>query len=143
MRGDEADNIRFRHLARHQAAQIARLFDAPEIIPRIFGGFEAGTMLEFHVRKIGGDFNRRIHVFKTCRENHVKAFLRVAANHALDVRPGHAFRVGRFHAHFLFKVFPPQIMRIRPAVIANRRDINKRRFQFFFLRRRPKCERAR
>ena len=134
MRGDEADNIRFRHFARHQAAQIARFFDAPEIIARIGGEFITGAMLEFHVRKIGGDFNRRIHVFKTCRENHVKPFLRVAANHALDVRPGHAFRVGRFHAHLFFKIFPPQIMRIRPTVVANRRDIHKRRFQFLFLR---------
>jgi hypothetical protein len=44
-------------------------------------------MLEMHLRKRGGDLDRRIHVAEGRREDQVVARLREIANHALGIRP--------------------------------------------------------
>ena len=85
-------------------------------------------MHKIGIRELLGDRQRRVHVAEAGGDNQVIALQGEVANNALCVRAfGHVLNEGRLRAalQIFFQIQPPLIVRIRPAEVADWRDIDE------------------
>ena len=133
-RTDIADDVRLGHLASDMALNSATFIEARRICRHVIGAFIAGGMFEFHIRKFGGDIDRRVHIAKRCGKDQVGPIQRHLGHDAFGIRAlGHVFDKDGFHsiAKFLFDGQTSLIVFIGPASVADRADKDKSDFGFF------------
>uniref|UniRef100_A0A494G987 Uncharacterized protein n=1 Tax=Solanum lycopersicum TaxID=4081 RepID=A0A494G987_SOLLC len=127
-RGDIADLLGLGHLRCEEAADITTLVGARQVGAKILVLLVAGGVFEGHLGKLLGDFQRRVHVAERGGEDQVVVVLGHVADHPLGVGAlGHVLDVigGDLRAEFLRQRLAPLFMLIRPAVVADRADVDE------------------
>ena len=111
----------------------------------VFGGFVAGGVFKFDVRKIFGHFEHGVHEAKRRSKNNLIALLRQIANHALGIGTlGYVFHVTGFDgvAKLGLDRQTPLVVGKSPACVTHRAHIDPSRldglgrgggFFFFFF----------
>ena len=136
-RPDHAELVGLRHLARDHAKHVRAFVGADVVDAEILVGLVAGGMHEDSIGERLGDLVLLVHIAERRAEDHLVALLRELAEDALGVggfRNVLDVRGLDLGAELLFDVEPPLIVRIGPAVIANRAQVDESNLERFFGR---------
>ena len=123
---DVARRAGLRHLGRDLADHVAALVELGIVGRHVFGSLVAGGVLELHVRKLGGNLQRRLHEAEGGREDDVAAVTGEALDGALGVGFRNVLDIGCLDlvAQFLLDREAALIVLVGPAEVADRADID-------------------